>query len=87
MVNLWVSICLFYGFALRVVLLIIAFMTRKIRRQNFKDTKKINVFVFLSFILGFIFVFSPGYTHDKTWRMILEYMAIMSITVSYMWSF
>lgn len=83
MINIWLSICLFYGFLLRVILVIIAVMTRKIRRQNFKDTKKINLFVFLSFILGSIFLFSPGYTRDRTWRVILEYMAFMSIAVSY----
>ena len=38
-----------------IVVIILAILTRKIRRQHFKDTKKVNAFLYLDFLIVYIF--------------------------------
>ena len=49
--SLWPTLLLVYNFTLNFILAIVAIKTRKIRKCNFKDTKKVNVFVFMSIFL------------------------------------
>lgn len=55
--SLWPSLLLGYNFMLTTGLVIVAIKTRKIRKTNFKDTKKVNVFVFL-YVFLVIFLLS-----------------------------
>ena len=47
----WHGISLSYTFAFACILAIVSFKTRKIQRKDFKDTKKINVFI-LTYFMG-----------------------------------
>ena len=47
---IWISISLIYTAALEGALALLAFKTRKIKRRDFKDTKKINAFIVNSFV-------------------------------------
>ncbi len=47
----WTFLLLSYNILLGVVLIFVAIKTRKIRKKNFKDTKKVNVFVFLYILI------------------------------------
>lgn len=53
--SLWPSLLVGYNCLLTIALAVVAIKTRKIRRAHFKDTKKVNVFVFVYFFLtGFM---------------------------------
>ena len=43
--KIWLSLCLAYNGVIMAVVVVLAILTRKIRRSNFKDTKKINGFI------------------------------------------
>ena len=43
--GIWLTIVFVYSGVLFLVLLLLAFKTRKIRRENFKDTKKVNALI------------------------------------------
>lgn len=49
--SVWPTLSLAYNFTLTFILAIVAIKTRKIRKCNFKDTKKVNAFVFLYIFL------------------------------------
>ena len=38
-----------------IAVIVLAFLTRKIRRQHFKDTKKVNAFLYLYFLIVYSF--------------------------------
>ena len=48
---IWFALQLFYLFLLSAAVIIVAIKSRKIRHANFKDTKKVNLFIFLLFII------------------------------------
>ena len=48
-INVWLTLLVLYMVSLFLVLAIVAIKTRKIRQKNFKDTKKINIFIFCLF--------------------------------------
>ena len=50
--SLWPSLLLCYNCLLSTVLVIVAVKTRKIRKTHFKDTKKVNLFVFFYLYLS-----------------------------------
>ena len=45
-IQIWTFLLMAYNTILCLILVFIAVKTRKIRRKNFKDTKKVNVFIF-----------------------------------------
>lgn len=45
--KVWPFLLLGYNFVLSIVLIVVAIKTRKIRKMNFKDTKKVNAFIYL----------------------------------------
>ena len=50
-VNTWLGILLGKLGVLFVIVLFLAFKTRKILRSNFKDTKKVNIYIFLTVMI------------------------------------
>ena len=53
--TFWSSSVFFYSGIILSLLLLIAFKTRKIKRENFKDTKKVNAYILSLFILICLF--------------------------------
>ena len=49
--NIWVSLVVAKVGILIFVVAILAFKTRKIRQKHFKDTKKVNIFLFMNILL------------------------------------
>ena len=43
-------------FFLTIILVLLALLTRKIQRQHFKDTKKVNTFIYMEILIVYIFV-------------------------------
>ena len=48
---IWFALLLSYFFLLSVAVIIVAVKSRKIQHVHFKDTKKVNLFIFLLFII------------------------------------
>ena len=54
--ELWLLVALFYSGTIIAIVVFLAVQTRKIRRSNFKDTKKINTFIFATTITIAVFL-------------------------------
>ena len=50
--NLWIALLFVYSFLLSFAVLAVAFKSRKIRLAQFKDTKKVNLLIFLIIFIG-----------------------------------
>ena len=46
-IRTWTLLLLSYSILLCIILISVAIKTRKIRKKNFKDTKKVNAFIFV----------------------------------------
>ena len=55
--SVWIGVLCAYLLLLAIASAVVAIMTRKVRMQHFKDTKKVNILVF-SLCLGIIVIFS-----------------------------
>ena len=53
--TIWTGIAILYTMVVACILAIVSFKTRKIKRKDFKDTKKINAFISTSFMATSIF--------------------------------
>lgn len=58
--GIWLVICLSWIALLDVVVVFLAIQTRKIEREDFKDTKKVNAFIYST---AFVFVFFIPLSH------------------------
>ena len=83
-ISIWPVICISYITALRAVLVILAIMTRKIRRQHFKDTKKVNILVYIYVPIAAVFTVSSFVTTDRTLRTVVDYVVFVSLVILYM---
>ena len=50
--NIWSILLLSFVILLSVAVVVVAIKSRKIRLKRFKDTKKVNLFIFLTFFIG-----------------------------------
>ena len=48
------AVYLIEGAVLYTIIVLLAILTRKIRRQHFKDTKKVNIFIYLDILISYI---------------------------------
>ena len=72
----WYALAFAYIFLLSVAVVIVAIKSRKIRLARFKDTKKVNVLIFLLYIVGY-FMFSY-------WRILWDSeFSILSLLILY----
>lgn len=78
---LFISSC--YGAALRIVLVVVAIMSRKIRRKHFKDTKKANIFIALNIPFAFMLLISYNLISDRTLRIVLDFVSLNSFSILY----
>lgn len=79
---LWLSLLFMYTAMLTFCIMLFATHTRNIKRQHFKDTKKVNIFVFTSIIT--LAALLPlwellGAIQLQTWAHLAFYCAIISI--------
>ena len=66
--ELWLLLMLAYNIILSLAVVIVAIKSRKIRLKQFKDTKKVNLLIFLILLVGistfsYWFIFSITDTH------------------------
>ena len=54
--TIWTGIAILYTMVIACILAIVSFKTRKIKRKDFKDTKKINAFISTTIMATLIFV-------------------------------
>ena len=76
-------ISLVYATALCIVMVVVAIMTRKIRRKHFKDTKKANLFVVSTSVLVPILVISATLVYDPVLFIVLEFVSHSGIGILY----
>ena len=60
------------------VVVFLALLTRKIRRQHFKDTKKVNIFIYLNTLLSYILFPLPRIITNRDIQVYLTFAAINS---------
>ena len=78
----WGYIFISYVTVLRLILVVLAIMTRNIPRENFKDTKKINIFIFLSIPLEPLFFFQVILV-DLTLKIVVSYVNSIGLAILY----
>ena len=78
---LYVSSC--YVTVLRIVLVVIAIMSRKIRRKHFKDTKKANLFVVLNVPFSVTLWTFHILISDRILRIVLDFVSLSSFGILY----
>ena len=75
-ISTWFALAFVYLFLLSVAVIIVAIKSRNIRLARFKDTKKINILIFLQCIVGY-FMFSY-------WRILWDSeFSILSLIILY----
>ena len=71
---------LVYNLLLLLVVVIVAVKSRKIRMKQFKDTKKVNVLIFLKVFIGVsTILYSEFFSNDKDVRIYILYFGHLSI--------
>ena len=73
-----------YAITLRIVLVVVAILTRKIRRKHFKDTKKANLFVFSTLLFAPILLISATIiVTDTILYALLDFVSYIGIGMLY----
>ena len=81
--TIWFTLHVVYSGVIRLLLVIFSVLTRNIRRQHFKDTKKVNLFVYMNIPFGALLLASPVITTDRTLRAILYYVSLTGLVILY----
>ena len=78
--TVFTTMLLGYNFLLLLVVVIVAVKSRKIRMKQFKDTKKVNILIFLKVFIGISTVlYSEFFSNDKDVRTYILYSGHLSI--------
>ena len=74
--STWFALAFIYLFLLSVAVVIVAIKSRNIRLARFKDTKKVNILIFLQYIVGYFMFFY--------WRILWDSeLSILSLFILY----
>ena len=80
--EIWVFLSYLYSTIIMAIVVFLAFQTRKVKLTNFKDTKKINAYIFVTVLtLSVLFPLSHIYRTDYFYGHVFLFMTIILVGI------